>query len=82
MIKDEIERIEHRIMEIDAQIVELNNSCAEAMAEITGYEDTRILSYSKEEELNKVIDNYTSKIAKLIVEKEELEEEKRIWEED
>ena len=36
---------------------------------------------AKEQELNQIIDNYTGKIAKLLVEKEELEEEKKIWEE-
>ena len=81
MIEEEIKKIEERLHQIEHEIIDLNNACAEEMASVTGGVETRILSYAKEQELNQIIDNYTGKIAKLLVEKEELEEEKKIWEE-
>ena len=79
MIEEEIKRIDERRHQIEHEIIDLNNSCAEEMAGVTNGVETRILSYAKEQELNEIIENYTSKIAKLLVEKEELEEEKRMW---
>ena len=78
-MEEQIKRIDDRMMEIDRLIIEKNNECAEAMANITGGADTRILSYAKEQELQEVIEKFTGELAKLIVEREELEEEKKIW---
>ena len=79
MFEEEVEKIDQQIHEIEHQIADLNNECAEEMAAITGGDTTRVLSYAKEQELNKTIEKFTSKIAKLLVLKEELEEERRIW---
>ena len=73
-MQEEIKKIDDRMFEIDRLIIEVNNECAEEMAKVTQGLDTRILSYAQEQELQQVVENYTSKLAKLIVEREELEE--------
>lgn len=66
--------IDERIKEISAEIDRLNDECADKMSEVLGDVKSRILSFSKEQEVNKIVDHYTKKIARLVVEKEELEE--------
>ena len=70
----ELDKLLKRIDTINEEIRKLNDACAEAIAVATKGVDSRILSYAQEEELNSVIDSYTQKIAKLVVELEELEE--------
>lgn len=78
-MQEQIKRIDDRMFEIDRLIIELNNACAEEIAKITEGVDSRILSYSQEQELQQVVEKFTSQLAELIVEREELEEEKKIW---
>lgn len=68
--------IAQQIENLNNEIDRLNDECAEKMSEVLGDVQGRILSYAKEQEVNKIIDRYTKKIAKLVVEKEELEESK------
>lgn len=78
-MQEEIKKIDDRMFEIDRLIIEINNECAEEMAKITKGVDSRILSYAQEQELQQAVEKYTSKLAKLIAEREELEEDKKIW---
>lgn len=64
---------EEQSASIKNEIEKLNNECAEKMANIVGKSNTRILSYSKQQELDKTIEFYTKKIAKLVVDLEELD---------
>lgn len=66
--------IEEEIEKLNQEIDRLNDECAEKMAEVLGGVESRILSYSQQQAMDKIIDTYTKKIAKLVVEKEELEE--------
>ena len=74
----ELEKVNKDIGRLNQEIQQVNDECAEKLAEITGGGSTRLLSYGQEEELNKMVDVYTKKVAKLIVELEELEEIKKI----
>ena len=66
--------IEEEIEQLNNEIDRLNDECAEKMAEVLGGVEARILSYSQQQEMDKIINTYTKMIAKLVVEKEELEE--------
>ena len=65
---------EEKIAKIYAEIDRLNDECAAKMAEVIGSTETRILSYTKQQEVDRLISEYTKKIAKFVVDKEELEE--------
>lgn len=69
----ELDRINQKIEKINHQMQLINDECTTKIAEIAGGSSSRILSYTKEEELNKTIDEHTKKLSKLIVELEELE---------
>ena len=73
----ELEKLNADIDKLNLEIQNLNDACAEALAKIAGDGSTRILSYNQEQELNKTIDYYTKRLAKLIVDLEELEELKK-----
>ena len=75
----EYEKLEREIADINAEIEHLNELCAVKLNEITGNKESRIMSFGEEEKLKKTVDEYTKKIAKLIVELEELEEVRRIF---
>ena len=80
-MEKELERIETRMAQINEEVESLNSACAEELAKQSAGITSRILSYSQKEVMNRVVEKYTKKIAKLLVELEELEEEKKIWEE-
>lgn len=75
----EYEKLEREIDDINAEIQRLNDLCALKLNELTQDSDSRIMSYGQTQEINETVDKYTVKIAKLIVELEELEEVKRIF---
>lgn len=79
MVNPEFEKLEKEIADLNAEIEQLNESCAIKLNEITGNKDSRIMSFGEEEKLKATVDEYTKRLAKLIVELEELEEVKRLF---
>lgn len=67
-----IESVEEKIKKIDEEIEKLNDACASEMAEVLGGVTGRILSYAKQEEVDRIIEKYTKKIAVLMVDKDEI----------
>ena len=67
-----IESVEEKIKKIDEEIENLNDACASEMAEVLGGVTGRILSYAKQEEVDRIIEKYTKKIAVLMVDKYEI----------
>ena len=65
--------IKEQIEILKAEIDALNEECAQKMTNVIGDSKTRILSYSKQQELDNVIAYYTKKIAVKVVDLEELE---------
>lgn len=81
-MEKELERIRTRMAQINEEVESLNSACAEELAKLTEGVTSRILSFAQKEELESTVEKYTKRIAKLLVELEELEEEKKIWEEE
>ena len=75
----EYEKLEKEIASTSAEIERLNDLCAVKLNELTSNRTSRIMSYAEEQAINETVENYTKKIAKLIVDLEELEEIKRIY---
>lgn len=70
----EFKKLENEIEKLRSEIIRLNDICAEKLAEITKDKTSRVLSYATTQEIEETVDRYTKKLAKLIVELEELEE--------
>jgi len=79
MINPEYEKLLKQIDKLKTEINRLNDACAEKLNQVAGNNTSRILSYAQEEEINKTVDVYTKKIAKLVLDLEELEEVNRLY---
>lgn len=77
-MNSEYQKIVDEIEQKGAQVLKLNDECAEKIKELTGTSNSRILPYGVKEKLNSTIDSYTKKIASLLLDIEELEEVKKI----
>ena len=75
-MNEEFEKLKDEIAQKQAEIQSLNMACAEAANKLLQGKDTRILAYSDQQKLDSVVEKYTTKIARLMVEVEELEEVK------
>ena len=53
-----IESVEEKIKKIDEEIENLNDACASEMAEVLGGVTGRILSYAKQEKVDRIIEKY------------------------
>lgn len=69
--------IDEQIEKIKQQIEVLSEECAVKIDEVLAGSKSRVVSFSQQEKIDKIIEDNTKKTAKLIVDLEELEEEKK-----